>query len=282
MRGRRLFTVGNSVAREFHFHTLSNFCGKQRVGLHEIEKALCKGERGICSERCAAPLDEEVNASFSYIFQNRMGSPLPPGYRYHDPDACPDSPELCMEQALNASRPGDALVFFMGLSLAWEFKHMTRENMDVEPPPGAGFGEPEPREYPIFDAVVRRAAHSWRNIVQRSWKGRAEDVFRIRVAPLCLDGCKDYSYPRAFHAMTSSAVDRVNGVLDHEYAGEPWHVIDQWGINSAMNPGSSALPHHRDFVHYEGEPNDVTFDLVLSGMCDANAAAGPPAALAAR
>ena len=67
-----------------------------------------KGERGICSERCAAPLDEEVNASFSYIFQNRMGSPLPPGYRYHDPDACPDSPELCMEQALNASRPGDA------------------------------------------------------------------------------------------------------------------------------------------------------------------------------
>ena len=116
----------------------------------------------------------------------------------------------------------------------------------------------------------------------RSWLGRAEDVFRVRLAPLCLDKCKDYSYPRAFRNTTTFLVERLNGMFDREFAATRWRVIDQWAINSAMLPGSAALPHYRDFVHYENEPNDVTFDLVLSGMCDANAAAGPPAALAAR
>lgn len=265
MRGRRLFTVGNSVAREFHFNTLSAFCEKLCDGL-TVEKARCREERGLCSERCNGALDSTFGTAFSYIFQNRMG-PLPPGFNYHQPDACPDSAEDCIDQALNGSLPGDVLVFFNGLHLAWEFKHVTRLNVNVAPPPGAGYGAPEVREYPIFDAIGKDAATSWRSILKRSWKGRASDVFRVRLAPLCIDNCNPMIYTREFLESTSTISNRLNNLFDDQFASEPWGVVDQWAINNAMQPGSGYLPHYRDFVHYEHDPLDVTFDMILSRLC---------------
>lgn len=259
MRNRRIFVVGNSVARDFAFQTLSALCGRPRD--RNAEFACKLGNGGQCFEECS-------NFSLTYVFANRLGDP-PPGYLYYFPDPCVLSPSECMVHALQQSRPGDVFVFLLGLTLAWEFKHMTREDLDVLPPDGLGLGEPNPAELEVFSDIVARMGSQWRHVVEGAWRGLPKDVFRLKLPPFSLGNSSfDHNFDRSFLASTGKLLGAVNEVLDAEFSSEPWGAVDQWAINSAMEQDAGGnRPHYRDFIHYDDEPHDAAFNIILSAVC---------------
>ena len=241
LRGRQVFVIGNSVAREFYGHFHEWICAESRDRTEE--KFICKSDTGFCSKRCPTHLDEEFGIRFSHYFTNRMSDPLPNGFRYHDGDKCTSSARECLARVLSESQPGDVLVFFVGVALAWEFKHVTNalagnETAMAQWPPGTGDGDPEPHELLQFDSIVNSSARSWRDIVHAAWRGSDEDVYRIRNAPLCPQCPQRWKNSPYFLESTSALIHRANLLQDVVYgeAGSRstlWGVVDQEAINSA-------------------------------------------------
>ena len=258
LRGRQVFVVGNSVAREFYGHVMAQMCeqARDRVG----EKLVCKADLGFCSRRCDASLDAEFGSRFAHFHTNRMSDPLPPGFRYHDEEKCPQSAQECLALFLQDSRPGDVLVFFVGVALAWEFKHITSAEAGDETamtrwPRGTGNGDPKPDELPRFDSIVNSSARAWRNLVQAAWHGRAADVYRVRNAPFCVRNARcdtdnlRWGHPGAFLGSTSKMLHRVNVLHDAVFseagaASAAWGVVDQEAINGV----SGGNDYYVDFI----------------------------------
>jgi hypothetical protein len=269
LRGRHLYVVGNSVARDFFFQALSGLCQLPRDRGAEMG---CKRSATGCAVGCAA-----FNISGTFAFSNSLGPPLP-GYLYHDADACPQPVEDCTRSLLAASREGDALVFLHGLSLAWEAKHMTA---GVGAPPQqqplgpAGLG-PQllPSERLAFEGLVAQAGAAWRGTVQRAWRGSPGHVFRLRLAPWSLGNTSfDHGQDRAFLGAAAGLLGAVNEGLDAAFAGAGWGTVDQWGVNGALHEDAGGnRAHYADFVHYEGEPHDAALNIVLTGLCGAPSA----------
>ena len=189
LRGRQVFVIGNSVAREFYGHVVAQMCeqARDRVG----EKLVCKADLGFCSKRCDGSLDAEFGMTFAHFFTNRMGDPLPPGYRYHDKDKCPYITQECISLVLRESKPGDVLIFFAGVSLAWEFKHITSAEAGNETAMrlwarGTGNGAPHTEELPRFDNIVNAfGARMARPRASRVARPRGRRVPRQRRSVLC-------------------------------------------------------------------------------------------------
>ena len=258
LRGRQVFVIGNSVAREFYGHVVAQMCeqARDRVG----EKLVCKADLGFCSKRCDGSLDAEFGMTFAHFFTNRMGDPLPPGYRYHDKDKCPYITQECISLVLRESKPGDVLIFFAGVSLAWEFKHITSAEAGNETAMrlwarGTGNGAPQPEELPRFDNIVNASARAWRGLVRAAWRGRAADVYRVRNAPFCVTHarCNNSAFrwdnSRAFLESTSALILRTNKLQDAVFAeagssSMAWGVVDSEAIMSVT--GSS--DYYNDFI----------------------------------
>lgn len=258
LRGRHLYVIGNSVARDFYYQALSGLCQLPRDTRAELG---CKRSGGACSERCA-------NISFTYLFSNSLGPPQA-GYRFHDPDACPLTVEECTRNLLADSAVGDALVFLLGMSLAWEFKHLTAENTSASTAPGPGLGQPLPAERLAFAGLVAEAGLAWRGMVQRHWRGSQRHVFRLRLPPLSLGNTSfDHGLDRVFLHTTAGLLGAVNEGLDSAFEGTQWGTIDQWGVNAALSEDAGGnRAHYRDFIHYNDEPHDAALDIALEALC---------------
>ena len=260
LRGRHLYVVGNSVARDFFFQALSGLCQLPRDRGAEMG---CKHSASGCPWGCEA----SNNISGTFAFSNSLGPPLP-GYLYHDADACTLPVEECTRSLLAASREGDALVFLHGLSLAWEAKRMTAGE-------GPGLGPLLlPSERLALGGLVAQAGAAWRGTVQRAWRGRPGHIFRLRLAPWSLGNTSfDHGQDRAFLGSAAGLLGAVNEGLDAAFAGAGWGTVDQWGVNGALREDAGGnRAHYRDFVHYEDEPHDAALDMVLTGLCGAPSA----------
>jgi len=153
-----------------------------------------------------------------------------------------------MSYALADSKPGDILVFYLGLGDATLVLDYTAGGGSVDLP------EPSQWDWPSW---VREEGLDWRSAVQRWWGGRQEDIFRVRPADLSANDGRN--------AAITSTLSAINVILDDVALDTPWHTIDQQGIN--RSPG--AMSYYEDHVHFPGMLSWITLEIMLSAYCPA-------------
>lgn len=117
-----------------------------------------------------------------------------------DGDLCdPLNARDCLTRFLEDSRPGDVLVFYLGLHYAIERNKLF-------------YGQPGFR----FEKYVRDSISTFRETLRLVWKGRQEDVFRVRTALLRRRPPPD----EQLEDLRIAWIDAANAMLDAATVGE--------------------------------------------------------------
>jgi len=255
LAARRVFILGNSVARGLQFEALAEFGDAGSVVPRLQQKMLCEASRDF-DEACRARLYEGGATELAYYdahaFHGVARSPLLP--RGFDPCHARHATTLdCLRGALAGAARGDVLVFVMGLSYA-----KTRRAVMA-----AGNQSADEWAAWLDDGLAE-----WRAAVAAAWKGAPDDVFRARLAHVrpWLDGGAGLAPAaraerEAAQAAFAAAVPLVNAAMDRAFRAEPWGIVDQWAINE----GHDEL--YNDEVHFQGPLSRAAWSVVLNSLC---------------
>ena len=261
LQGRRVFILGNSIARNLAFEALSSFFDGPTV--------LRQDQKAECQPSCTLPLSQaEANISVDFVWTQRLGPATPWCTRYPEP-CYPRAPAACLGDTLVGSRPGDVLITYVGLHYPslwadWEALQRTGQTLSCEG------GNPDFREglaamadEEAFEEAAAADLEHWVGAVQGAWGGLPEHVFRVRLAPMGdLWGSGKWAHKIAW----------LNGLFDAATEGTQWSTVDQYGINQGAewdNDDSRPVvpPHYSDHVHFPGMLAAVTWEVVLSQLC---------------
>ena len=101
----------------------------------------------------------------------------------------------------------------------------------------------------------------WKETLAIAWKGRQEDIFRMRVPGLTEPG----QWPEMVTFMNPRLYEQ-NAAADKAFKDTAWSVIDQPGLNR------DRLALYADFVHFPGPLSQLTVHVILSSLCGDSAA----------
>lgn len=122
-----------------------------------------------------------------------------------DGDLCdPLNARDCLSRFLEDSRPGDVLVFYLGLHYAIERNKLF-------------YGQPGFR----FEKYVRDSISTFRETLRTVWHGRHEDIFRVRTALLRRRPPPD----EQLEDLRIAWIDAANAMLDAATVGKCVHVF---------------------------------------------------------
>jgi hypothetical protein len=262
LQGRRVFILGNSIARGLAFEALSGFFDGPTV--------LRQDQKAECQPSCTVPLGQaEANISVDFVWTQRLGPAFAWCTRYPEP-CYPRAPAECLGDTLSGSRPGDVLITYLGLYYAslwadWELVQRTGKTLSCEGG-NADFREglaAVADEEALEQATAADLEH-WVGAVQGAWGGLPEHVFRVRLAPL-----GDYWGTGKW----AHRVEWLNGLFDAAAQDAQWSTVDQYGINQGpewdYDEGRPVIPpHYADHVHFPGVLSAVTWEVVLSQLCE--------------
>jgi hypothetical protein len=270
LRGRRIFILGNSIARGFGFELLASF--------FEGPIVQRKDQKGECKPSCTIPLvwnamdsfatnKDETNMSVELSWTQRLGPHMPWCDKHFDP-CLPREPKQCLQDELSGSRPGDLLVTYMGLQYPyiwadWDAVQRTGKTLTCE---GANADYREAfaamSDDDFEQATVADLEH-WVDAVESAWGGLPEHVFRVRLAPV-----GDYWASGKW----AHRVAWLNGLFDTAVQGKQWGTVDQYGINQGPQWDYDEdrvviPPHYSDHLHFGGVLSKVTWEVVLGRLC---------------
>jgi len=182
LQGRRIFILGNSIARGLAFEAFSSF--------FDGPKVLREDQKEECQPSCTVPLGQaEANVSVDFVWTQRLGPAAPWCTRYPEP-CYPKAPDECLRDTFLGSRPGDVLITYVGLYYPslwadWDNLKMTGMTLSCED------GNVDFREglaaladEDAFELATATDLEHWVDAVQGAWGGLPEHVFRVRLAPL--------------------------------------------------------------------------------------------------
>ena len=277
LRGRRIFILGNSIARGFGFELLASF--------FEGPVVQRKDQKGECQPSCTIPLvwndiasfasnKDEANMSVEFSWTQRLGPNMPWCPNHFDPCEAPKEPKECVGEELRGSRPGDLLIIYVGLlyPLTWaDWETVQRTGTAEAWRAGGGcdskyvdFKEAfaAMTEDDLEQATVADMQH-FVGAVEKAWGGLPEHVFRVRLAPV-----GDYwASGRWAHR-----VSWFNDLFDIAVQGKQWGTVDQYGINQGQewdfDENRVVVPtHYSDHLHFGGVLSKVTWEVVLGRLC---------------
>ena len=150
----------------------------------------------------------------------------------------------CLDRILEFSQPGDILLFYMGLSYAFAWPEL----FEIQPPFAV-------------DEWLDTSTLMWKSAIPSSWKGRQDDIFRVRLAGHVKGRADTSPSNEANNAKVYEYVPRINDVMDRNFASTAWGVIDQWRINA----GNESL--YNDAWHFQGPLSQATWHTLLSKLC---------------
>ena len=238
LRSRRIYIVGNSVARGFAFEAVGRFGGHGDAAMDR------KRQIELCDKTtdsmCTLPLENNLNGAFRSVVRFHWLQAfdfVPPGM---PGDACQTAKNKtrgCLQRILADSAPGDLFIFYMGLHQAIHRGDVLAKNSSFD-----------------YDSFLRDGARNFRESVELAWHGRPADVFHVRVAP-----AKPGSSPALDVAM--GVLPKVNAFEDAAFTGAGWSTVDQAGIND----GQFRL--YSDHVHFPGTLSRITWNVILSAAC---------------
>jgi hypothetical protein len=240
---RRIFVLGNSIARGFAFEAESMFGDLDQTVERHRQIDLCDkaqlhelGPTGMAS--CVLYINPVTQIRYTWLQYFDDAGPLT-----EVKDACTGSGRVptgvCLQELLLGSQPGDVLLFYMGLHYAAYWAGLAESGKDV-------------------DSWFMSSATTWRASVAAHWHGRSEDVFRIRLASHANQD------PNSVNRTTRvfNYVPHINLLMDEIFENTNWKVIDQWAINA----GETGL--YQDSVHFQGPLSQATWHVLLSQLCD--------------
>ena len=243
LASRTVFVLGNSIARGFAFEADSMFGERGQTVERNQQKEFCDKAQlhdfphgGMASCVISLGLNTQIRYTWMQFFDD-MGPRM-------DGDACTGAGLMparrCLERILDSSKPGDILLFYMGLHYAFSWLG----HLEAQPP------------FPV-DSWLIKSSNSWKESILSLWKGRHEDVFRVRLADHAnADPTKASGTARVF-----DHVPHINDIMDMTFADMKWGVINQWAINQ----GQQKL--YQDPVHFQGPLSQATWHVLLSSLC---------------
>lgn len=236
LAGRNVYVFGNSVARGFVYRAAEDFADATPVDRQRQKEACDKAADDRPDYSCVIPLPANGSAlRFTWLQTFEHNPPGMPG------DRCVPKwrNSECLVPLLHDSKPGDLLIFYLGLHLAIHRRDVLTANATFD-----------------FEAYVRATMAQWRATVGSAWHGNPWDVFRVRVAPL-----HESTMGQGFNA----AVEALNVAADSAFHDAGWSVIDQWGINQGQ---LSLYDDHVHFFEKDGGPLSRAFwNVLLSSAC---------------
>jgi hypothetical protein len=273
LKGRRIFILGNSIARGFGFELLGSYYGGPIV-----QRADQKGE---CQPSCTIPLvwndiasfaaaREGANMSVEFTWTQRLGPNLPWCNSHFEP--LPQGAQGARgvrsrgTELLAPRRPADPLrgpavpadLVRLGRSAAhWQDHcHLRDANADYREKYAAM------SELDLEQATTADMQH-FVEAVDKGWRGLPEHVFRVRLAPV-----GDYWDSGVW----AHRVSWFNGLFDAAVKGKRWGTVDQYGINQGSewdhDEGRVVVPpHYGDHLHFMGVLSRVTWEVVLGRLC---------------
>lgn len=244
LAGRRVFVLGNSVARGYASSAGIAFGGQSAaISSRDVQKQMCPksalhGNRATCGFAAGG-----WKIRFFWVeYLDLDVRSVPKPFKATGDDACfptHRSSRACLLHILGDSRPGDVLLFNMGLHYLW-------------------FDWDRKRQL----AWVKSSLGPFAESVAMAWHGRPEDVFRARLTPL--------RPPRAgrdsYNMLINSDVEEVNAAADAAFARMGWSSLDMHSV-AAAHPELLV-----DHVHYAHNFYLIAWHLLLSSLC------GDPAA----
>lgn len=268
LEGRRIYVVGNSIGRGFMFQlgAMMGGGGGEEGGGDETtggsgdpllpnrtqQKLLCAREKYASDEPCplfppsTTPGKPPAEGFWwmQQLFDENMAQ-MPP-------DPCIESGKFagrgeCMAHVFKDSKPGDVLLFYLGL-------HYALHQGDM----GVGLAA----KGLTFEQFFNTSLHAWKGHLAGGWKGRGEDIFRVRLANI---------KERAGDGRQSTAIGAIPGLnrmMDEVFSETPWSVVDQWGINHGRER------FYNDHVHFSGPLSEATWHVILSSLCGSGRGGG--------
>ena len=228
LRGKRVFIIGNSIARGFFFEALAVYGGKGATAAsRDDQKATCSkksiGYDASCSARIA-----EADIQFKWF---ETLSHVVPGVPAEDSCYVKGKTRDCVVRMLNTSVPGDLFIFFLGMHLAYHWDDALA-HMPVQD----------------YRAYIRSSAQEWVETVRQAWHGHPADVFRPRITPA--------------QRPWGPRVPAVNTLLDEAFENTGWSVVDSWGMNKG-----SEKKYYADGLHFPGPLSRAFWNVVLTSFC---------------
>lgn len=266
LKGRRIFLVGNSIARFFSYEAWSSFYNGTVTSKTE-QKQEC------ASNPCIFPIPEEANVSLAFLWAHRLGTGLPwCSEAFYEPLGYPRAPKLVLEEFLAQSAPGDILITYMGLQYVYvwgEWKALqTTGNLHYARGCSSDFKDAlrALNNEEEFAQMTADDTASWVKSVQASWAGKTEHIFRVRLAP-----AGNYPYTDNW----AHKIGWFNEILDENTQNTGWSVVDQYAINQGDAWDSwykeesrpPFPPHYSDNIHFPGVLSIVTWEIILGKMC---------------
>jgi hypothetical protein len=274
LQGRRIFILGNSIARGFGFELLGSYYGGPIV-----QRADQKGE---CQPSCTIPLvwydiasfaaaREGANMSVEFTWTQRLGPNLPWCNSHFEPcHVAHKEPGECVREELSSSRPGDLLILYVGLlyPMTWaDWDALQRTGKATATCDGEANADYREKYAAMSELDLEKATSAdmqhFVEAVDKGWKGLPEHVFRVRLAPV-----GDYWDSGVW----AHRVTWFNDLFDVAAKGKQWGTVDQYGINQGSewdrDEGRVVVPpHYGDHLHFMGVLSKVTWEVVLGRLC---------------
>ena len=267
LTGRKVYVLGNSVARGIAFELALAVGSKGLPGNRTDQKRMCGVGRPV---DCKLPTVTGIDVEYLPMFAADA-----PRSVEHIPDCAASllgtgpggRTRQCLCKRLSSSRKGDVLIFGHGLGEA-SLIYMWGSNDIHDQYKPYSLREEWGTQYPTatwatdFKAWLNRSANTWIDVVTTCWHGAPHDVYRLRTPPLLL------SVPHgAFHDGTQNFTPVVNSAFDSAWASQPWGVIDTWGVNSVAVASQKYWHLYQDIVHHAGRLSQIAVEAVLSDLC---------------
>lgn len=240
---RTIFVFGSSVTRAFAFEAQSRFGGIDND--RKMQKEIClktssqvdtPGGKLSQGESCRIQFNG-VDIRYTWIqnFERRLVEEYVTPALFFPPDFCGNvSTRECMEDLLKDSKPGDIMIFGMGLTYSYWHGDIMKNNSQLN-----------------FTNFLEESLLAWRETVQKfAWHGRQEDVIRIRVPPT-----------KEILHVHGRIIPYINNAGDRIFKDTKWKVIDQFGINL------DGKNYYTDGLHFGGPLHYIAWEILLSAFC---------------
>jgi hypothetical protein len=246
LSGRKVYVLGNSIARGFQFELLAMYGDAEAGAVSRTEqKIFCQSAWEANGQPCTLQLsaDSPVRYWDMHLFMADDALDI------RDPCRLGYASTLdCLEFVLADSAPGDILVFYLGGSYAKYRYDLKRSELNSSE---------------AWEEWLELSAQHFKGALNEAWKGEARDVFHVRLAHIQ----QWFAHWNPTQAMLDNqkvfmdTIPLVNRVLDRAFEDAPWSVVDQWGINEGRDE------EYTDEVHFQGLLSRVFWHVVLSSVC---------------